>query len=146
MNIKLVRVLVLTVLTFASFNVFSVERKSAIGIGFQYGGVFGWQGSLVEDKHRGSIGLGLIGLSVGYDYKLGEKISAGVTSFGLESAIGGFTAAGLRLHYYPSGTFQNGWAFGIDVFRTINTRIFSLDSSDENNSTGGFFSVGYGYK
>ena len=83
-------------------------------------------------------------MSIGYDYALGGKVSAGITSFVLESGVGGFTAAGLRLHYYPNGTFQNGWVYGLDIFRSIDTR--TIFDEDEENFINGFFSVGYGFK
>jgi len=78
---KLVCIFVSTIFVFNTPSAHSAEMKSAVGMGFQYGGIFGWQGSLLEERHRGSVGLGLFGASVGYDYKLTEKVSVGVSSF-----------------------------------------------------------------
>jgi len=142
---KLASILASILIATNSPVVLSIEKKSAIGMGFQYGGIFGWQGSLLKERHRGSVGLGLFGASVGYDYELGSKVSAGVSSFIFSAGVGGFSGVGFRLHYYPNGTFQNGWVYGVDVFGIVDS--WSLFSEDEDvNSAGGFFSVGYGFK
>ncbi len=134
-----------TLFIIGSSNVYSSEFRAAIGFGFQYGGVFGWQGSIVEDRQRGSIGIGIVGASIGYDYKLNEKFSVGTAVSATSLGLGGWSAGTLRLHYYLDGTFKTGWVYGLEVFRTFNT--WSIyGSSDDENFTRGFFSLGYGYK
>ncbi len=110
---------------------YSSERRSAAGFGTQYGGAFGWQGSIVNGPHRRSVGVGIIGASVGYDYKLGESISAGTSL----SLFGDVILGTLRLQYYTRGTYKIGWAFGVDVFLAATA-----------DSPGALFSIGYGYK
>jgi len=89
----------------------------------------------------------LLGASIGYDYKLSKRTSIGVSTFAIVGLPSSFWGAGVRMHYYPQGTFVNGWAFGIDIFRSLGSS--SAQGSiglDEENFTSGFFSIGYGYK
>jgi len=120
-------------------NGHSADRKSAAGFGLQYGGGFGWQGSLVSGRHRRSLGLGFIGASLGYDYQLNDRISVGIATYlsGLYLGVG----AGIRAHYYPNGTFSTGWSFGFDV-----NAFTVLSDTDDRQFITPFVSIGYGYK
>lgn len=95
----------------------AAEFKSSVGVGLQFGGLVGWQGSLHygQNKFRGSFGLA--GTAWGYDRYFGSHYSVGAQIFGNQFRIGG----GLSVNYYLSQQLEPGFVFGLDLYRGAST-------------------------
>lgn len=87
----------------------AAEIDHAVGIGFQYAGVIGYQISTQQDQHRFRGAIGLVGVSAGYDYFIAEKWSLGVT---YTETIR--TVYSLNINYYLDTPTQ-GITFGVDL-------------------------------
>lgn len=113
----------------------SAERRHAIGVGAQYGGTVGYQSSFQSGRHNFRLGMGVIGISAGYDYFITPKIAVGV------QALGSFFITGyaLNLNYYFSPTPSAGWMLGADVGMLTFSPLFSEDYTE----TGALISAGY---
>ena len=89
----------------------SAEIKHAVGAGVQYAGIFGYQASVQSGKSNFRLGLGILGVSVGYDYFITPKIALGAQTFGIAFTTG----YALNLNYYFSQTPSASWMLGVDV-------------------------------
>ena len=77
----------------------AAEFDNAMGVGVQYGGIIGWQGSVTEDKVHGRLAVGLAGIAVGGDLSLNNNVTVGVTAGAI--AIATFTS--FNVNYYAGG-------------------------------------------
>ena len=89
----------------------SAEFKSSLGIGIQFGGVIGWQGSIRAGNSIFRVALGAVGLSAGYDHFVTDSVSLGVQGFII--GLGG--GVGINANYYFAQPDVSGWIVGLDV-------------------------------
>lgn len=118
-----------------------------LGAGVKYGGVLGGQVSLSHKRNNIRAALGLFGGSVGYDFKILNKFSVGLT-YGEISWVYENVAA-LNFTYHWSGEYNKGWNIGLDLGRARRSSgiCFSQqcadDAEDRGTSTSTSFSFGY---
>ncbi len=93
-------------------SVFAVEIDGGVGFGVKYAGVVGGQLVVSSDRHVGRGALGLLGGSVGYDFKLAEKYSIGFT---LSNGLTFHEGRMLNFTYYFSGDYSRGWNLSLDI-------------------------------
>lgn len=124
---------------------FSIQGKAnntqnGVGVGLQYGGVFGWQAAIIEEKTRLRIGAGLLGLSVGVDYLVLPKVSIGASAFGTP-VLGGVAAVG-NINFYSNSFQAKSWVIGLDAGFIKSDKLFNQGSD-----VGGLvlLSIGYSY-
>jgi len=115
----------------------ATEINHTIGFGLQYAGVVGYQISAKNDVHRFRGALGLVGLSIGYDYFLSPKWSLGATYTETLRTI-----YSLNINYYAN-KLTEGFNFGVDLGSMPEDDIvlFNVNRVDRRNFI--FFSVGY---
>ena len=89
---------------------------NGFGLGFQYGGVIGWQPGIVAGKNKFRLGIGYTGMALGYDRFLTPEVSFGGQLFFNQFFIGGSVNANYHLK-----TARGSWIFGLDVYRAIDT-------------------------
>jgi len=91
----------------------ALEFKHGIGVGIQYGGIVGWQGSLNSEHSKTRLSLGYAGFTLGHERYLGSNFSLGGQAFLNQYVIG----IGLNLNYYFSTHSRKGWLIGLDANR-----------------------------
>ena len=74
----MIKILLILTLLF-THSLRAAEINHATGFGLQYAGVLGYRISTKNNDHRFRGALGLIGVSVGYDYFLSPQWSLGAT-------------------------------------------------------------------
>lgn len=114
----------------------SAELKHAVGAGIQYGGVIGYQASIQSGNNNFRLGLGVAGISAGYDYFVTPKLALGVQAFGVFF----ITGYALNLNYYFSSTSSTGWMLGMDIGRYEQDNLFGEDYPERNDA---LISAGY---
>lgn len=87
------------------------EYANAVGIGLQYGGLIGWQGSFSQDHLHGRFAVGLLGLSVGGDVDINNYASLGATL----TTVGIASFQAINLNFYPSGRYTSGFRIGLEA-------------------------------
>lgn len=117
-------------------NTASADVRHALGAGVQYAGVFGYQASVQSGKSNFRLGLGVVGVSAGYDYFITPKIALGVQAFGIVF----ITGYALNLNYYFSPTPSAGWMLGIDLGKYNQENLFG---EDYDARTSALISAGY---
>lgn len=119
------------------------------GVGFQFWGVIGTQLSLHDERHRGRLGLGLIGFNAGYDYKFARKWSLGASAGKIVTSFDTPTLSMVSLTHHFSGDYSKGWMFAIDAMLLSDVDDCSEKTSsglclnEDDTGLGAFFSVGY---
>lgn len=101
----------------------AADFKNASGFGYQYGGLAGWQGSILSESNRYRFGIGYTGFALGWDRLFSDNISLGFQGFGNQDKVG----AGLSLNYYLGTHWGTGWVAGIDVYRGYETGEFVFE-------------------
>ncbi|MCL1080307.1 hypothetical protein D5R81_08300 [Parashewanella spongiae] len=92
------------------------ETKNTIGIGYQYGGVFGYKFSSINNNNIYFISAGLVGGAAGYQLLLdGEKKHSIGIALGSEvlTSEKGFGLA--TYNYYSQGVNKSGFVFGLGI-------------------------------
>lgn len=126
-------VLLITLLTLIAAA--PVQAKSSVGIGIQFGGTIGWQGSTRWSNNNVRVAVGAVGLSAGYDYFFNDKVSIGVQGF----IIGLSWGRGISVNYYFTRPEVSGWMLGIDAFSASSG--FAGNTGESSNRV--LLSVGY---
>gem|GEM_PF-1567640 len=153
-----VSVLLLAVFAVSSLMVTPYAKADGfdhgIGIGIQYGGTIGWQGSYTSNKNKLKFALGPRGLAIGADRFIAPKVSLGLQGFANTYKYG----TAINANYHFGDNSQSGWIVGLDVFYakdSIDAAIdlleflfdFDRDPDDpifDSKSKGGaFISIGY---
>ncbi len=130
--------LFLTVFILAVFsNSANANTKHSIGFGVQYAGLIGYQFNMPLEHGSWRTGIGIFGISTGYDHILSSKVSLGVQGFFTMFGDGG----GINLNYHFSNVRSSGWMLGWDVYAA------QSDLSRVAKSTyKGFTFLSFGYK
>jgi len=147
--------LAVLVLLFCANPVIAADFKQSIGSGIQFGGLLGWQGSIINSNNaKFRLSFGYSGTAIGYERFVSPNLSLGAQFFGNQYVSGG----GLSANYYFSGRETSGWILGLDVYRGYNTGEQALESIirffefiyetdiidyDAKIKTGAFVSIGY---
>lgn len=152
LNRKLKSRLFLVLLLLCATRLQAADFKNTSGIGIQFGGLFGWQGSIISDSNRYRFGIGYTGFALGWDRFFSDNLSVGFQGFGNQE----ITGVGLSLNYYLGTHWGSGWVAGIDVYRGYETGEFvfevvtdvffggnDLGASTDGIGNGVSFSVGY---
>lgn len=129
----IISVVLVTLLTLA--RVAPAEAKSSIGIGIQFGGTIGWQGYARSNNNNFRVAVGALGVSVGYDYFLNDRVSIGVQGF----IIGLSWGRGISANYYFTRPEIPGWLVGLDAFSASSG--FAGSTGESSNRI--LLSVGY---
>lgn len=110
----------------------AVSYKSEAGVGIQYAGFAGYQGTLKLKRNSLLFSVGT-GISLGYEFAANEKITVGaqVLSFGFSSA------KSAHVNYHFSSVHTHGWTIGLDLIE------ISGHNSDGETSKGAFISGGF---
>ncbi len=139
MQRQIKKLIVIVLLLFSSTS-YTTELKHPVGIGLQYGGVLGWQGSLSSGENSARLGLGVVGFTVGYDRIFSESFSVGVQVFGNYFNHG----AGISMNYYLGVGRSSHWVLGLDVFRAkLHLEEIFGEVIPNQFETGAFVSLGY---
>ncbi|MFK7996637.1 MAG: hypothetical protein AB8B87_21045 [Granulosicoccus sp.] len=118
-----------------------LDFRSEVGAGFQYGGAFGYQGSLYTHSSSLNVGVGFIGSTLGYEFAATDKISVGAQIYLIGVPFSDFTFTGGRSvyeNYHFSSVSTAGWVLGIDVFERG-----PQGDEEEGDNGGAFASLGY---
>jgi hypothetical protein len=115
----MMKFLFVTPIIFLSLPTLSLDINASLGSGARHAGGIGAQLIVSQHNHAVRGALGFLGVSAGYDYKITEKISLGVTygSFGFIPLTGPLIygkAKTLDVTYYFSGEYTSGWSIGLD--------------------------------
>lgn len=120
----------------------SAQAKSELqwgaGLGLQYGGIIGIQGSYQVDKTKLKLALGVIGLSGGIEQLLTERVSIGYQAF----AVGFSSGWGVYGNYYFPKEDGNSWVVGLDFIRNAQSTFITATSESENKF---LISAGYNF-
>ena len=120
----------------------SAQAKSELqwgaGLGLQYGGIIGAQGSYRIENTRLKLALGVIGLSGGVEYLITDKISIGYQAF----AVGFSSGWGLYGNYYFPKEDGKSWVVGLDFIRNAQSTFITATSESENKF---LISAGYNF-
>ena len=115
----------------------SVELGWGVGIGTQYGGVVGIQGSIGTKQTRLKLAVGYAGISGLLEQHVTDNISIGYQAFGIAFTTGW----GLFLNYYRPHRDNNMWVFGLDYINSSETSFITAYGERDD-----FFLVSVGYK
>jgi len=96
-----------------------------VGVGFQYGGLFGVQGAFESERQRIRFAIGYAGISAGYDFYVIPSLSAGAQIFTNQYRIG----AGLSFNYRLRNATSGDFILGLDLFRAYDTGEVAADGS-----------------
>lgn len=130
---QILNVVLISLLTFIAAA--PVQAKSSVGIGIQFGGTIGWQGSTRWGNNNVRAAVGAVGLSAGYDYFLNDKVSVGFQGF----IIGLSWGRGISANYYFTRPELSGWTVGLDAFSASSG--FAGSTGESSNRV--LLSVGY---
>ncbi len=112
-------------LILSASTVSATEFKQTIGSGIQFGGVLGWQGSLINSNGGAfKLSVGYTGTALGYERFLSPSLSLNGHVFANQYISG----AALSANYYLSTGTKSGWVIGLDAYRGYNTGEQALDS------------------
>ncbi len=114
------------------------ELQLGAGLGLQYGGIIGIQGSYQVDKTKLKLALGVIGLSGGIEQLLTERVSIGYQAF----AVGFSSGWGVYGNYYFPKEDGNSWVVGLDFIRNAQSTFITATSESENKF---LISAGYNF-
>ena len=141
---------------FCSSQVTAGQFVNGFGVGMQYGGAVGWQGSYIFGQNKLKTGLGYFGLTLGYDRFFLPKTSFGVQYVANQFVIG----AALNINYHFGSMPSRGWVAGAELFNGPNpvdstedilTGLTDFDGTladtiiEEESRTGLSISVGYNF-
>lgn len=107
---KISLMLITPIILFSSNAAHSAFERS-VGVGTQYGGLFGVQASFYHSEVKVNFGLGLLGISTGFEYFLTPKNSLGAHAF-IVAPVGGYAVS---WNHYFNGQKAAGWRVGLDV-------------------------------
>lgn len=130
---------VLLVLLYGTSARASVELGWGAGIGTQYGGIVGIQGSIGTKQTKLKLAVGYAGISGLLEQYLADNISIGYQAFGIAFTSGW----GLFVNYYRPHRDDKMWVFGIDYINSSETSF--ITAHDERNKFL-LFSVGYKFR
>lgn len=120
----MIKIIALPLLLIAC-SVNATEKTHALGIGLQYAGIVGYQLSFTNETHRFRGALGLIGVSVGYDYLLTNNWSLGATYTQTIRSV-----YSINFNYYLNNP-NEGMRFSLDL----------AHMPDENSNSSGFLAT-----
>ena len=89
--------------------------KPSLGHGLKYGGLLGFQSALTQGLHNVRGSLGFFGMSAGYDYKLLNNFSIGLTTGQHADVFSAYDTHTLNFTYFTKGTYSKGWNISADV-------------------------------
>ena len=118
----------------------TANPSMSIGIGPQYAGFIGYQLANVKDGHKVRGSLGLLGVSVGYEYLVTPKIGLGGGFFRYHDVADDLSGFGFNANYYFNSAEASGIVIGLDV---LNQTPRESTPSDSKDGVVVFFSAGY---
>lgn len=86
------------------------DLGTSIGVGVQYGGIIGIQGTYKFNATKFRLAFGAIGAGASVEQKLTPRVTAGFQVFASGIVIG----QGIFLNYHFSGFNKKGFTIGID--------------------------------
>ncbi|MDN3651518.1 hypothetical protein QWY77_01805 [Thalassotalea ponticola] len=124
----------------------SLEFENSLGVGIKYGGIFGYQANISEQKHNFRCAMGFFGYNCGYDYKLIENVSLGATTGVLSNLFSLAKYHSVNMTYHFSGEYTQGWNISLDAGMSRCSKD-CLDDTDytEDTEYSGFAAVSLGY-
>ncbi len=133
--------LVFLMLLASSPSSYSWEHDNSMGIGLKYGGIIGYQAAFSKEKHNLRGAVGMFGISTGYDYKLYNYFSVGLTTGNFGTVLASYQYHALNFTYHVSGKYTQGWNISLDtgVTRCVDG-CDGIDVDYDNIST---FGLGY---
>ena len=116
------------------------EHEFGVGLGPEYGGIYGFQYAYRADDSRYKFGLGVLGISVGTESRFdsSEYFSYGALAGYAEFWTADVAYAGATLHYYPMGFDSNSFVIsaGLGVYHQTDTDVtYTWDSRIEVTTT-----------
>ena len=108
------KIIFLMLLT-ASPTSYSWEHNNAVGIGLKYAGAFGYQVAFSKEMHNLRGAVGFLGVSAGYDYKLYNHFSVGITTGNFSAVVSSAQYHVLNFTYHVSGKYIQGWNISLDT-------------------------------
>ena len=112
-----------------------------MGYGLKYSGIIGYQANISDERHNLRAALGLLGISAGYDYKLSNHLSVGVTTGEYWMIMTDVKFHTVNLTYHISGHYTQGWNISFDTGVAKDTYDLYGDNEDYFNIS--YFSLGY---
>ncbi len=142
MENKLIKIGFAVLASLAVSKSYAYESSHSIGLGLQYGGIFGWQAAVSGEHLNGRFAVGILGASLGGDLYLNKHISLGVT--GTSIFFGSSYFESVNLNYYINGRDVAGWRLGLDVAASRGDSLMQGGHGDNDASGHGvLLSVGY---